>query len=59
MPGDFEKKVWFGLSGSDAAEAAARLILKATGRRRFVSFVGSWHGTHDSTMALSAHPSFG
>src|SRR3989304_7528505 len=23
-PGDFEKKVWFGLSGSDAAEAAQR-----------------------------------
>ncbi len=57
VPGDFEKKVWFGLSGSDAAEAASRLILKATGRRRFISFVGSWHGTHDSTMALSAHPS--
>ncbi len=57
VPGDFEKKVWFGLSGSDAAEAASRLILKATGRRRFVSFVGSWHGTHDSTMTLSAHPS--
>jgi 4-aminobutyrate aminotransferase len=59
VPGVFEKKVWFGLSGSDAAEAAARLILKATGRRRFVSFVGSWHGTHDGTMALSAHPSLG
>lgn len=57
VPGDFEKKVWFGLSGSDAAEAAARLVLKATGRRRFISFVGSWHGTHDGTMALSAHPS--
>ncbi len=57
VPGGFEKKVWFGLSGSDAAEAAARLVLKATGRRRFISFVGSWHGTHDGTMALSAHPS--
>lgn len=57
VPGDFEKKVWYGLSGSDAAEAATRLILKSTGRRRFVSFVGSWHGTHDGTMALSAHPS--
>lgn len=57
VPGNFEKKAWFGLSGSDAAEAAARLVLKATGRRRFISFVGSWHGTHDSTMVLSAHPS--
>lgn len=57
VPGSFEKKVWFGLSGSDAAEAAARLVLRATGRRKFISFVGSWHGSHDSTMALSAHPS--
>lgn len=57
VPGDFEKKAWFGLSGSDASEAAQRLILRATGRRRMVSFIGSWHGTTDSTMGLSAHPS--
>jgi 4-aminobutyrate aminotransferase len=57
VPGDFEKKAWFGLSGSDASEAAQRLILKASGRRRIVSFVGSWHGTTDATMGLSAHPS--
>jgi hypothetical protein len=29
----------------------------ATGRNRLVSFVGSWHGSHDGTMGLSAHPS--
>jgi 4-aminobutyrate aminotransferase len=57
VPGEFEKKVWFGLSGSDASEAAQRLILRATGRRRVVSFIGSWHGTTDATMGLSAHPS--
>src|SRR5215217_4792878 len=57
VPGDFEKKAWFGLSGSDASEAAQRLILRATGRKRMVSFIGSWHGTTDSTMGLSAHPS--
>ncbi|HEY7035330.1 MAG TPA: aspartate aminotransferase family protein [Thermomicrobiales bacterium] len=57
VPGDFEKKSWFGLSGSDASEAAQRLILRATGRRRVVSFIGSWHGTTDATMGLSAHPS--
>lgn len=34
-----------------------RLLPQATGRSRFVSFVGSWHGTHDGTMGLSAHPS--
>jgi 4-aminobutyrate aminotransferase len=57
VPGDWEKKVWYGLSGSDASEAAMRLLPRATGRSRFVSFVGSWHGTHDGTMGLSAHPS--
>ena len=56
VPGDWEKKVWYGLSGSDASEAAMRLLPRATGRSRFVSFVGSWHGTHDGTMGLSAHP---
>lgn len=57
VPGSFEKKVWFGLSGSDASEAAQRLVLRATGRPRVISFIGSWHGTTDATMALSAHPS--
>ncbi|HEY8448209.1 MAG TPA: aspartate aminotransferase family protein [Thermomicrobiales bacterium] len=57
VPGDFEKKVWFGLSGSDASETAQRLVLRATGKRRLVSFIGSWHGTTEASMALSAHPS--
>ena len=52
------KKVWFGLSGSDASEAAQRLILKATGKRRIISFIGSWHGTTDATMAMSGHTAF-
>jgi 4-aminobutyrate aminotransferase len=57
-PGDFPKKAWFGLSGSDASEMAQRMILRATGKRRLVSFVGSWHGTTDAAMGLSGHPSF-
>ena len=52
------KKVWFGLSGSDASEAAQRLLLKATGKRRLISFIGSWHGTTDATMALSGFAGF-
>lgn len=59
VPGEIEKKTWFGLSGSDAAEAAQRMILRATGRPRIISFVGGWHGTTDATMAMSAHPSLG
>lgn len=58
VPGDFPKKAWFGLSGSDASEAAQRLIRLATGKPRLISFVGSWHGTTDATMALSGHTAF-
>ncbi len=54
-----EAKVWYGLSGSDSAEAAQRMILRATGKPRIVSFVGGWHGTTDATMSLSGHPSLG
>lgn len=55
LPGDFEKKVWFGLSGSDASETVARLLPLATGKRRFVSFIGSYHGSTAASMALSGH----
>ena len=58
VPGGFDKKVWFGLSGSDASEAAQRMILMATGKQRIVSFIGGWHGTSDSAMGLSGHPAF-
>ena len=57
VPGSFEKKAWFGLSGSDASEAAQRMIHRATGKPRIVSFIGSWHGTTDGSMAISSHPS--
>jgi len=57
VPGDFAKKVWFGLAGSDASEAAQRLLMRATGKRRMISFIGGWHGTTEAAMGLSAHPS--
>lgn len=58
VPGDFKKKVWYGLAGSEASEAAQRLLRLATGKHRFISFVGSWHGTTEATMALSGHTAF-
>lgn len=48
-------KVWFGHSGSDANEALARLVRRATGRPRILSFLGAYHGTTDGAAALSGH----
>lgn len=55
VPGEFEKKVWFGLSGSDANETVGRLLPMATGKRRIVSFIGAYHGTTGTAMGMSAH----
>ena len=55
MPGDFPKKVWFGLCGSDASETVGRLLPLATGKRRLVSFIGAYHGATAASMDMSAH----
>lgn len=55
MPGDFPKKAWFGLCGSDASETIGRLLPLATGKRRLVSFIGAYHGSTAASMAMSAH----
>jgi len=55
VPGDFRKKVWFGLCGSDASETVGRLLPLATGKRRLVSFIGGYHGSTAASMTMSAH----
>jgi 4-aminobutyrate aminotransferase len=55
-PGKFEKRVWFGHSGSDACAAAFKLIPQRTGRSRVLSFYGSMHGTDASGLAMGGHP---
>jgi len=56
-PGDFAKKVVFGLSGSDANECVAKLAPYYTKKSRFISFIGAYHGQSLGASALSGHTS--
>src|SRR5579863_5143536 len=54
-PGGGERRVWFGHSGSDANDCALRVLQAATGRSRFISFIGSYHGNLSGSMSISGH----
>lgn len=55
LPGDADRRVWLGHSGSDANEAAVRIVQAATGRSGFIAFEGAYHGGTTGSMAVSAH----
>lgn len=55
VPGGKEKKVFFGLSGSDANDCAAKLAPLYTGRPRLISFFGAYHGQTMGSLAVSGH----
>ena len=44
----------FGNSGTEAVEAALKLALHATGREKFISFFGSFHGRTLGSLALTS-----
>lgn len=53
-PGDFEKRVTFGNSGSDSNDAMIKFSRAYTGRQTIVSFTGAYHGSTYGSMTLSA-----
>jgi 4-aminobutyrate aminotransferase len=55
VPGDADRRVWFGHCGSDANEAIVRAITAATGRTRFVSFIGGTHGGLSASLGVSGY----
>lgn len=53
-PGDHEKRVVYGLSGSDANDGMIKLARAYTGRKKMISFIGSYHGSTFGAISLSA-----
>jgi 4-aminobutyrate aminotransferase len=54
-PGNFKKRVLYGLSGSDANECVFKIIPKYTGKTRFIAFIGAYHGQTMGALSLSGH----
>ena len=57
VPGNTSRKVWFGHSGSDANDMVVRLLEAATGRKKFITFYGAYHGGISGSIAVSGHSS--
>ncbi|MGH2535986.1 MAG: acetyl ornithine aminotransferase family protein [Candidatus Promineifilaceae bacterium] len=46
--------VFFGNSGTEAVEAALKLAMYATGRRKFIGFLGSFHGRTLGSLSFTS-----
>jgi 4-aminobutyrate aminotransferase len=53
-PGGFERRVSFGNSGAEAVEGAMKLARYATGRDKFIAFLGGFHGRTMGALSLTA-----
>ncbi len=52
-PGDFEKRIAFGLSGSSSVDGAIKAARIYTNRPKIVSFLRSYHGTTMGAISIS------
>lgn len=52
-PGDFNKKSFFGVSGSDAIDCALKMIRWHTQKPRVLSYSGSYHGMTYGALSIS------
>jgi 4-aminobutyrate aminotransferase len=53
-PGGYERRVYFGNSGTEAMEAAIKMARYHTGRDKFIGFLGAFHGRTLGSLSLTA-----
>lgn len=51
-------RVYFGLNGADAVEAAVKLARLSTGRPRVLAVTGAYHGKSMGALALTHYPAY-
>jgi 4-aminobutyrate aminotransferase len=56
-PGNWPKKVFYSNSGTEANEAAIKLVRQATGRKVLIAFYGGFHGRTMGSLAATASKS--
>jgi 4-aminobutyrate aminotransferase len=56
-PGGIPRRVYFGNSGTEAVEAALKLARYHTGRDKFISFFGGFHGRTMGALSLTGSKS--
>jgi 4-aminobutyrate aminotransferase len=54
VPGGFEKKTYFGNSGTEAVEAAVKLAKWHTRKQLFIAFTGAFHGRTMGSLSFTA-----
>lgn len=57
-PGPFEKRVYFGVTGADAVEAALKTAVMATGKSGVICFEGAYHGLSYGALEVTDRDHF-